>query len=54
MNYTPYYYPSSFCKFLIDDHTIKLTYTTWREWQRSSDIRYIEALQIHYEFPDSD
>lgn len=38
----------------LDDHTIKLTYTTWREWQRSGDTRYIEALQTHYEFPEDD
>lgn len=38
----------------LDDHTIKLTYTTWRGWQRSGDTRYIEALQTHYEFPDDD
>lgn len=38
----------------LDDHTIKLTYTTWKEWQRSGDTRYIEALQTHYKFPDED
>lgn len=38
----------------LDDHTIKLIYTTWREWQRSGDTRYIEALESHYEFPEDD
>lgn len=37
-----------------DDHTIKLAYTTWREWQRSGDTRYIEALQTHYKLPDDE